>query len=148
MTTKTYTRRDSVTSILRKRGITSDQYNDWIIKNDDGTFSIREQAESSTPPWDGAPKTVEVAAPDAEHEIPEAPKVKKSKSPKSKSTTRETEPTDWSKRTVSSACREHILAGHDNKKVWDLLKSEFKLDDSKKHYPGWYRSEMKRKVKN
>ena len=67
MTTKTYTRRDSVTSILRKRGITSDQYNDWIIKNDDGTFSVREQAESSTPPWDDAPKTVEVAAPDAEH---------------------------------------------------------------------------------
>ena len=137
MTTKTYTRRDSVTSILRKRGIPSDQYNDWIIKNDDGTFSIREQAESSTPPWDEEPKTVETKTTAKEHKIPDAPKKTKVQD----------EPKE-TRRTVSSAAREHILAGHDNKKVWELLKEEFDLDDSKKHYPSWYRSEMKRKAAN
>lgn len=137
MTTKTYTRRDSVTSILRKRGIPSDQYNDWIIKNDDGTFSIREQAESLTPPWDEEPKTVETKTTAKDHKIPDAPKKTKVQD----------EPKE-TRRTVSSAAREHILAGHDNKKVWELLKEEFDLGDSKKHYPSWYRSEMKRKAAN
>lgn len=140
MTIKTYTRRDSVTSILRKRGIPSDQYNDWIIKNDDGTFSIREQAESSTPPCDEEPKTVETKTTAKEHKVPGAPK--KTKKTKVQDVPKET------RRTVSSAAREHILAGHDNKKVWELLKEEFNLDDSKKHYPSWYRSEMKRKAAN
>ena len=137
MTTKTYTRRDSVTSILRKRGIPSDQYNDWIIKNDDGTFSIREQAESSTPPCGEEPKTVETKTTAEEHKVPGAPKKTKVQD----------EPKE-TRRTVSYAAREHILAGHDNKKVWELLKEEFNLDDSKKYYPSWYRSEMKRKAAN
>lgn len=135
MTIKTYARRDSVTSILRKRGIPSVQYNDWIIKNDDGTFSIREQAESPTPPWDEEPKTAETTV--KGHKIPDASKKAKVQD----------EPKEI-RRTVSSAAREHILAGHDNKKVWELLKEEFDLDDSKKHYPSWYRSEMKRKAVN
>lgn len=122
MTNKTYTRRDSVTVILRKMGIDKAEYNNHIITNADGTFSIREQDQ--TLPWEDAPKTE--AAPAAESK---------------KSTKAEKEP----RRTVSFAAREHILAGHDNKKVFELLKSEFNLDDNKKSYPSWYRSEMKRK---
>lgn len=124
---KTYTRRDSVTAILRKMGIDKADYNNHIIANADGTFSVKEQ--DSTPPWEENP-TVE-AAPTVE------PKSTKKMAAKA-------EPKE-PRRTVSSAAREHILAGHDNKKVFELLQSEFKLDDDKKSYPGWYRSEMKRK---
>jgi hypothetical protein len=49
--------------------------------------------------------------------------------------------------TVSSLSRELILAGKTNKEVWAIIKSKFKLDDNKKHYPAWYRSEMKRSGK-
>ena len=127
MTNKTYTRRDSVTAILRKMGVDKAEYNNHIITNADGTFSIREQDQ--TPPWEETPKTE--AAPAAESK-----KSTKTEAPKA-----EKEP----RRTVSSAAREHILAGHDNKKVFELLKNEFNLDDNKKSYPGWYRSELKRK---
>ena len=124
---KTYTRRDSVTAILRKMGIDKADYNNHIITNADGTFSVKEQ--DSTPPWEEAP-TVETA---------------QTAEPKStKKMAAKAEPKE-PRRTVSSAAREHILAGHDNKKVFELLQSEFKLDDDKKSYPGWYRSEMKRK---
>ena len=48
-------------------------------------------------------------------------------------------------RTVSSVARDLIIAGRSNDEVWKALKQEFKLDSSKKHYPAWYRSEVKRK---
>ena len=127
---KTYTRRDSVTAILRKMGIDKADYNNHIITNADGTFSVKEQ--DSTHPWEEAP-TVETA---------------QTAEPKStKKMAAKAEPKE-PRRTVSSAAREHILAGHDNKKVWELLKEEFNFDDSKKHYPSWYRSEMKRRAAN
>lgn len=46
--------------------------------------------------------------------------------------------------TVASRCRELIKSGKDNQEVWDVVAKEFKLDDSKRHYPSWYRSQMKR----
>jgi len=49
------------------------------------------------------------------------------------------------KRTVSSVARGLIVAGKTNDEVWAALKSEFKLDDSKKSYPAWYRRECKTK---
>jgi hypothetical protein len=50
-----------------------------------------------------------------------------------------------SKRTVSSVARELIVAGKTNDEVWSALQKEFKLDDSKKSYPAWYRRECKAK---
>jgi hypothetical protein len=49
------------------------------------------------------------------------------------------------KRTVSSVARALIVAGKTNEEVWDALVKEFKLDDSKKSYPAWYRRECKNK---
>ncbi len=46
--------------------------------------------------------------------------------------------------TVSSTTRALIRAGKTNAEVWEIIKSQFNLDDSKRHYPSWYRSEMKR----
>ena len=49
------------------------------------------------------------------------------------------------KRTVSSVARALIVAGKTNEEVWDALVKEFKLEDSKKSYPAWYRRECKSK---
>jgi hypothetical protein len=46
--------------------------------------------------------------------------------------------------TVSAVARALIRQGKSNEQVWETLKSQFKLDDSKKYYPTWYRSELKR----
>ncbi len=45
---------------------------------------------------------------------------------------------------ISATARELILSGKTNQEVWEALKQQFNLDDSKKHYPTWYRCEMKR----
>jgi len=47
--------------------------------------------------------------------------------------------------TVSSVARELILAGKTNKEVFQALAEQFDLDDSKKHYPSWYRSQLVRR---
>jgi hypothetical protein len=46
-----------------------------------------------------------------------------------------------SKVTVASRCRELILAGKDNEEILKIMK----FPAEKKHYPGWYRNEMRRK---
>lgn len=47
--------------------------------------------------------------------------------------------------TVSSRAREMIIAGKTNDEVWAMMKKEFRLDDSKKSYPAWYRRECVKK---
>lgn len=46
--------------------------------------------------------------------------------------------------TVSAVARQLILDGKTNKEVWAIIQPQFKLDDSKKHYPAWYRAELRR----
>jgi len=46
--------------------------------------------------------------------------------------------------TVSSVAEALILAGKTNAQVFAVLKRRFKLDESKKHYPGWYRARLVR----
>jgi hypothetical protein len=38
-----------------------------------------------------------------------------------------------------------IRAGKSNAEVWEVIKVQFNLDDKKKHYPGWYRGDMRKK---
>jgi hypothetical protein len=40
--------------------------------------------------------------------------------------------------------RDLILAGKTNEEVWVALKEQFKLSDDKRHYPTWYRCQLKR----
>jgi hypothetical protein len=49
------------------------------------------------------------------------------------------------KPTVSSVARELILAGRTNEEVFAALHAKFKLPESKKHYPAWYRSDLVRR---
>lgn len=131
MTTKTYTRRDSATSALRKIGLQARDYDLFITKKSDNEFECRLGAaaahlESLKNP---APKTIMGSAIKAGRRA--ADPVVQDKPTKAKG--------------VSAVARELILAGRTNQEVWAVIKEAFNLDDSKKHYPTWYRCEMKRK---
>ena len=114
MTTKTYTSRDSATSALRKLGIQARDYNLFITKM-------------------GSKFECKLGAAAAYYlELLKNPKPVKSVGPKAKKT------------GISATARKLILSGKTNQEVWEALKQQFNLDDSKRHYPTWYRCEMKR----
>ena len=46
--------------------------------------------------------------------------------------------------SVSAAMRRLVLEGKTNDEVWAVCKKLFKLDDSKKGYPAWYRNQLKK----
>lgn len=46
--------------------------------------------------------------------------------------------------SCSAVARELIQAGKSNAEVWAIIKEQFKLDDAKRHYPTWYRCQLKR----
>lgn len=147
---KTYARRDSVTAVLRKMGIDKADYHKYIQCNySDGTFTLIEPTYITRPVKDVESKICT----DCSTVLPPVHLNQTNDGILHYEHHRATDPksiaikdnTKKSRRTVSSAAREYILAGHDNKKVFDLLKKEFGLDDSKKSYPCWYRSDMKRK---
>jgi len=48
-------------------------------------------------------------------------------------------------RGVGAMARTMILAGKTNAEIWEVLHNQFGLDDKKKSYPAWYRSDMRRK---
>lgn len=117
---KFYARRDSATTILRKMGIHSRDYNAFIEVMSDGKFACHiaraeMHLESLKNPKSAAAKPAKKTA---------EPKVKKT--------------------GISATARALILDGKSNQEVWEALKQQFNLDDSKKHYPTWYRCEMKR----
>ena len=119
---KFYTRRDSATTVLRKMGIHARDYNAFIEVMSDGQFACH------------------IARAEMHLESLKNPKPAETKVAKA------TRPAAETKRTgVSATARALILAGKTNQEVWAVLKDSFNLDDSKKHYPTWYRCEMKRK---
>lgn len=163
---KVYTRRDSATAFLKKQGIAKDRYNECIktFKDADGyLFEVDMKVVGEIldekyviPPGRDEQKE------DRRTETKEVPVERRAGMADLKETTqalKETVKTLASLqgkktakkvvrqpgRTVSSVARDLIIAGRSNDEVWKALKQEFKLDSSKKHYPAWYRSEVKRK---
>ena len=125
---KFYARRDSATTVLRKMGIHARDYNAFIEVMSDGQFACH------------------IARAEMHLESLKNPKAAEPKAAKVTKTTRTETAEPKSKRTgISATARELILAGKTNQEVWAELKAQFNLDDSKKHYPTWYRCEMKRK---
>jgi hypothetical protein len=49
------------------------------------------------------------------------------------------------KASVSGTIQSLISAGKTNAEIWDDVKVQFNMDDSKKYYPAWNRSMMVRK---
>ena len=132
---KIYATRDSTTSLLRRMGVAKEQYNNFIVKNEGGQFEVNiAKAEKHLK------SLVKAAEPVAAKEKPAAsPKAETKEVPKT-----DEKPVRAARHTVSSVARQLILEGKTNEEVWKAIKSEFKLDNSKKHYPAWYRSELRR----
>lgn len=128
---KILARRDSCTTILRKMGIHPRDYNAFIEVMTDGKFACHiARAEMHLE------SLKQAAAPKAEKP---AKKEAAAKPAKKEAAKRE------AARTVSTVARELIVAGKTNVEVWAIIQKEFDLDDSKKSYPAWYRSDCKRK---
>ena len=128
---KILARRDSCTTILRKMGVASADYGSFIEVMTDGKFACHiARAEMHL-------ESLKKPAPKAEK--PAVEKKAAAKPAKKETVKRE------AARTVSTVARELIVAGKTNVEVWAIIQKEFGLDDSKKSYPAWYRSDCKRK---
>jgi hypothetical protein len=131
--TKFYARRDSATTVLRKLGIHARDYEAFITKVDGGVELNLTAAEAH------AAQLKQLA------EVPTKP------APTAKSAAKAAKPAPAklaakpTRRTVTSAATELLLAGKTNAEVWAAIQAEFQLDDSKKHYPNWYRNQLRRK---
>lgn len=145
---RTVNRRDSATTILRKIGVNSRDYNLFIKTNEYGVFEVDDLAATAhvakvakqtapktnggTPPWDPSDESKPTKA----GKLPRAPRVASTK--KTKEATR---PKDQS---LSTTIRGLILKGLDNAAIWAQVQPTFNLDDKKRHYPAWYRAQMRR----
>lgn len=122
--------RDSATTVLRKLGIQSRDYNLFIEKTTDGQFACQvARAEMHL-------ESLKKPKAEATHAVPKAGR-----------RAADPEVATPKRHGVSHMARELILAGKTNQEVWALIKEAFDLDDSKKHYPSWYRCELKRSGK-
>ena len=135
MTTKTYTARDSATSALRKLGLQARDYNLFITKVGD-KFECKLGAAAAHLESLKNPKPVEQAKPVKEAVVKVTKAGRRAADPVVEATPK--------KMGISATARELILSGKTNQEVWEVLKQQFSLGDSKKHYPTWYRCEMKR----
>lgn len=131
---KILARRDSCTTILRKMGVHSRDYNAFIEVMSDGKFACHiARAEMHLESLKKAAEKPAKAAKPADKKEKPAKTEKPAKAAK--------EP----KHTVSSVARDLIVAGKTNAEVWEVISKEFNLDDGKKGYPAWYRADCKRK---
>lgn len=116
-TVKFYTRRDTATTMLRKLGIKSTNYNDFIEVLADGRFACHiARAELSLK------KPVKSTRP-----VKDKPAVRTG--------------------AISDICRTMILDGKTNAQIFTALQTKFgdeRFDEGKRHYPGWYRCQMRR----
>lgn len=123
---KIYARRDSATSVLRKLGIKPCDYDLFIEKMSDGRIACQvAMAEIHL----GHLKTWTKS--EAANK-----KTKASKPPKEKRT------------TISGLCRGMVLNGATNEEIFKALQERYgeeRFGPEKRHYPAWYRCELRRK---
>lgn len=124
---KTVKTRDSATTILRKLGVNSRDYNLFIEKTAAGYVVAETKARASVV------KEVVVdllATKDVvDKALTPAPVTPPAKTPKL---------------SISGMAEQLLLAGKSNAETWAALKERFKLGDDKKHYPSWFRSRLRR----
>lgn len=129
---KIFKTRDSATSLLRKLGIKPRDYNFYIEKMTDGRIACQVARaemylESLKQPSAKPTEKLDEKQVAAKRLL----KIGVEGKPKRES--------------ISQTARDMILAGKTNEEVWAALQQLFNLDHSKRHYPTWYRCEMRRK---
>lgn len=136
---KTFTSRDSATSVLRKLGLKPRDY-DLFIKKVNGKFQCDVTGATSH-----KAELVEAAEHPVMHVV-EGVKTREALPVKGKvkivSRSNDVLPKPIS---VAAFARELILAGRTNEDVFKSLQAKFNLDASKKHYPSWYRCQLRAK---
>lgn len=134
MTVKYYSKRDSATAVLRKLGLHKDFYNQFIEQLSPTSFALNltkaEDFLAKLTNDESEPEVEEVEVKEVEVESVKEVVVKKERKPRD--------------RSVSRRCRELILEGKTDDEVWEVIKVELDLDDTKSHYPRWNRNQMKR----
>lgn len=139
---KVYTTRDSATSFLRKNGIAKNLYVNFIrkvgdkfeLEIDDSLLvkQVSDKVEEKLEPVKNVEKKPSLRD---DLEKSSTKKEVKEEAPKKEALVKE---------TVSSVARKLIMEGKTNKEVWAVISEQFNLNDSKKHYPSWYRSDLTR----
>ena len=158
---KEFSRRDVAVKILKSMGMPKSEYNHYITKKNDkhildyvGAQAFLKRAEAKVtaatqpdtlPAENKSTESTEatvlasLAAKGKKKAAAAAAVIPPAKPAKAKKEAGE------KRVTVSSVARELILKGLDNQKIFDQLHEQFGLDVSKKWYPAWYRSDMRRK---
>lgn len=133
-TARILAKRDSATALLRKIGVAPSDYNLFIDQLSNGTYVCHvDQARQHL-----AAKAAEEAKAKAKARKPRAPKERKPKTPKEPKAPRA---------SLSNEIRTMIVDGMTNDEIWAVLKEKYGFGDNKRHYPAWYRGEMRRKAK-
>lgn len=136
--------RDGATSILRKLGIKPRDYDFFIEQMLDGRLAVqthKAQAHLAALIADAAPpEPVRKSEPQVRPE----PRTKRefSAAPAAKRMGRG-RPVDPN--SCASVCRELIRAGKSNDEVWAEVQPRFSLKDSQRHYPAWYRYQLRQR---
>jgi hypothetical protein len=125
---RTVKTRDSATTILRKLGVPSHDYNLYIEKTDAG-FVVQETLARKSVVKD---VVVDLLAKKDVVLTPAPPEAKPAPAAKQP------------KLSISGLAEQLLLAGKSNAETWAALKERFKLGDDKKHYPSWFRSRLRR----
>lgn len=143
--TRIVARRDSATTILRKIGVKVRDYDLFITKQTDGQFAVNvklatkhvqdvaAQTGADTPPWEGGAGPVKGTK-----------KVTRPAKPTKKGAVSAPRAANGGG-TVSDEIRRLIKAGRTNAEIWAEVQPRFGLADNKRHYPAWYRSELRRR---
>lgn len=125
---KTYSSRTNATAPLRKLGIKASDYNMFVMQTTDGRYAVAlDKAEEYL-----AARLRKVA----NEEVPQ--KQNRGR------TAKEAESNQVKRPTVAGVIRKLILDGLDNKSIHEVMVRDFGHDEDKAHYPGWYRSQMRR----
>lgn len=117
MESKIFKARDSATAYLRKHKIPKAEYSRYLLAQSDGFHVIPLKPMSPA----------------------EEAKLDKATPPPKSKKTRENPGF-----SCASMARKLVADGLTNEEIWPILRDTFKLDDTKKSYPAWYRAQMRR----
>lgn len=139
--------RDTATAILRRLGIKPPAYNTFLELLPNNSWEVKmqkiyDQGYGIVPTALAKPAPTKVSKPEAVKVVKPAKAHKKVATKVAKTKADKTP-----RISCSSVARDLITAGKSNEEVWKVIKEQFKLSDDKRHYPTWYRSQLKREKK-
>ena len=132
---------------LRELGVAPSKFTQYVKLRADGQYDCDiDQAKADLAATPAVGKVKKPAAKKAPAKKAPAKKAPAKKAPaKKKAAAKKAADPKKDRVSVSSTCREMILAGKTNEQIWKVIQKEFNLDDSKKYYPAWNRSDMKKR---